>query len=372
MEDLINRIRDRLASGAYGNEAAVSLSILMPLLQKLGWDTSDPDQVIPEYTSARGLSGRGRVDFALCSTNRRPAVFIEVKGVGRSVEGDRQLFEYAFHEGVPLCLLTDGREWSFYLPGGQGSYDDRRLYRLQIDERQSEEAKRVFIRYLSRERIRSGAAVDDAQRDYRDAAAKRDAARALPRAWAELIQDGEELLIELLGDKAEALCGFRPPDDSVLGFLRGLTSAVPTSPSASRELRTQTPAPIASQVGQQAVPSGGMVSKGQEYRIFGETLSAPTAAAAFVDILTRIVARAPDRLPEFARAARGRSRNHIGRTPEEIYPKRPDLARAAEIAPGWLVGLNISNRDKAKIIQAAIDVFGLVRGSDVDVTFPNE
>src|SRR5690606_7540533 len=111
MQQLLDRIRERLGSGAYVNEAAVSHGILTPLLHRLGWDCSDPDQVIPEYSS-----GRGRVDFALCTTGRRPAVFVEVKGVGRSVDGDRQLFEYAFHEGVPICLLTDGRDWSFYLP----------------------------------------------------------------------------------------------------------------------------------------------------------------------------------------------------------------------------------------------------------------
>src|SRR5687768_16782603 len=119
MEQLLDRIRGRLAGGAYSNEAAVSLGILTPILGALGWDVSDPDQIAPEYSS-----GRGRVDFALCLPPRRPAIFIEVKGVGRSLEGDRQLFEYAFHEGVPLCVLTDGREWSFYLPSGQGNYED--------------------------------------------------------------------------------------------------------------------------------------------------------------------------------------------------------------------------------------------------------
>src|SRR5690348_12957479 len=116
LEQLVEAVRARLESGAYPNEAAVSLAILLPVLRSLGWDDSDPQQVSPEYTQA----GR-RVDFALFGHPGRPSVFIEVKGVGRSLDGDRQLFEYAFHEGIPLCVLTDGREWSFYLPGGQGT-----------------------------------------------------------------------------------------------------------------------------------------------------------------------------------------------------------------------------------------------------------
>ena len=94
---------------------------------------------------------RGRVDFALFGLGHKPAVFIEVKQVGRAVEGDRQLFEYAFHQGVPLCVLTDGREWSFYLPGAQGSYEDRRVYRLQLDDRDPGECERVLTPYLARD-----------------------------------------------------------------------------------------------------------------------------------------------------------------------------------------------------------------------------
>lgn len=366
MQDLLDRVRERLADGAYINEAAVSHGILVPLLQRLGWDCSDPDQVIPEYSS-----GRGRVDFALCTAGRRPAVFIEVKGVGRSVDGDRQLFEYAFHEGVPICLLTDGRDWSFYLPSGQGSYDERRVYRLQLDDRSSAEAEQVFVRYLARPRITSGEAIDDATRDYRDAAAKRDASRALPRAWNELISEGEELLIELVGDKAEALCGFRPPDKAVAEFLAGLTqSSIGTSShpqyQPKKTLLTSSNTPRLQPVQLAAA------SKGLSYSVFGEQRNAPSAASAFLDILRAVVRRDPSKLPELAEAARGRSRNHIARSVEEIYPARPDLARAAEIAPGWLVGLNIANREKARIVRAALDVFGLSKNRDVKVEFPNE
>jgi len=54
-------------------------------------------------------------------------VFIEVKQVGQSDGGERQLFEYAFHRGVPMAILTDGQEWHFFLPAKQGDYGDRRV-----------------------------------------------------------------------------------------------------------------------------------------------------------------------------------------------------------------------------------------------------
>jgi hypothetical protein len=52
----------------------------------------------------------------------------------------------------------------------------------------------------------------------------------------------------------------------------------------------------------------------------------------------------------------------------EVYPKRPDLARyVKELAKGWFIGCNISNRDKEKILRAACDVMGLVFGRDLKI-----
>jgi hypothetical protein len=76
-------------------------------------------------------------------------------------------------------------------------------------------------------------------------------------------------------------------------------------------------------------------------------------------------------IPTLAAAVQGRNRNHIARSAAEIYPARPDLARAAEFAPGWLVGLNIANREKMGIVRKACDVFGANFGTDVKISLPN-
>ena len=364
MLDLLNKIKLRLAQGAFPNEASVSHGILIPLLQQLGWDPAEPDQVMPEY-----VSGRGRVDFALCTSAGRPAVFIEVKGVGRSLDGDRQLFEYAFHEGVPLCILTDGREWSFYLPGAQGSYNDRRVYRLQLDDRSVEDSQSTLRRYLDRERVRSGAALEAATTDYRDAAAKREAARSIPEAWLQIVGAPEDLLIELVSDQAEALGGFRPAPKDVLDFLRALSE-----PRSVLELPISKVAPPfeASATARTRTHTQGRSNRSVEYFVNGETRAAKNANQALVDVLARLSQRDVARIPTLARAVQGNSRNHIARTVQEIYPARPDLARAEEFSPGWLVGLNIANREKIGIIRKACEVFGVTFGTDVKISLPNQ
>ncbi|EQD78280.1 Type I restriction enzyme R protein N terminal domain protein, partial [mine drainage metagenome] len=111
-------------------EASVQQGIVLRLLHALSWPSYDTQIVCPEYS----LEGR-RVDYALCHPPGKPIAFVEVKQIGQSEGAERQLFEYAFHVGVPLAILTDGQEWNFFLPGEQGDYGERRVYKLDIVER---------------------------------------------------------------------------------------------------------------------------------------------------------------------------------------------------------------------------------------------
>ena len=361
---LIERIRERLAQSAYANEAAISHGVVTPVLNELGWDSADPTQVVPEFSA-----GRGRVDFALFGRGPRPSVFIEVKGVGRAVEGDRQLFEYAFHQGVPLCVLTDGREWSFYLPAGQGSYDDRRVYRLQLDDRDPEECQRILKRYLACDRVRGGQAFEDAMRDYRDVTGQREAVTALPRAWRELLAQPEDLLLDTVADRAEALCGYKPARNDVLGFLRGMTiGTIPeTKGRKPRALPDGAARPVVTEVQLATEPAPREIA----FTLFGRMITSPNASVALVEILRIITARDLSRIAELADAVRTERLNHIAQSASEINPLRPDLARAAEFAPGWLVGLNIANRQKMMIIRSAAATYDVAMPGDLDVLLPN-
>jgi predicted type IV restriction endonuclease len=98
VEQEIEAIRFGIRTGRFSNEASVSQGIVLRLLHALGWPAYNTDAVWPEYS----LSGR-RVDFALCSPPSKPIAFIEVKQIGQSDGAERQLFEYAYHDGVPMA-----------------------------------------------------------------------------------------------------------------------------------------------------------------------------------------------------------------------------------------------------------------------------
>jgi hypothetical protein len=103
----------------------------------------------------------------------------------------------------------------------------------------------------------------------------------------------------------------------------------------------------------------------------GQQCTAANAGLALVEILRHVVAADVGRIPELARAVSGTKVNHIAQSPAEINPAKPELARAVEIAPGWSVGLNISNKTKMGIIRTACELYGLQMPEELDISLPN-
>ncbi len=213
--DRISAARQRLRDGSLANEASVSIGVVLPILDALGWPAFDPGIVAPEYSV-----GTRRVDFALL-TRGTPAVFVEVKQPGLAGHADRQLFEYAFHEGVPIAILTDGATWHVYLPAMQGTYDDRRVYLLDLLERDPVDSAAMLQRYLSRDAVESGEAFERAQADYKRSRQRKGAEAAIPQAWANLV--AEPRLADLLAAEVESVCGFQPEAGDVAAFLASLS-----------------------------------------------------------------------------------------------------------------------------------------------------
>lgn len=348
----IEKVRHGLREGRFTSEAAVSHGILLPALHALGWPVFDTSIVIPEFS----VEGR-RVDYALCHPENRPSVFIEVKKVGLSEGADRQLFEYAFHLGVPMAILTDGQEWSFYLPGEQGRYDERRVYKLDLLERDIAEAKSRLDRYLSYSNVCSGAALKSARSDYQNVARVRIIETNFPKAWEALLKDQDSLLLELLSEKVEDLCGYKPDLDVCSQFLEmqiqnkkhvekyevekkpPVKQTKPFTPAASNHART--------------VDNFNFIFKGQEF-------PARSAREVMTKLFQLLSQEDSGFLDRFASRKHGKKRRYLARDKHDLYPGRSDLAEqhSVEVVEGWWLGTNYSRRNIQDIIELALEVAG--------------
>jgi len=362
LEAEIEAIRDGLNAGRFSNEASVSQGIVLRLLHALGWPAYNTQVVWPEYS----LSGR-RVDYALCHPAGKPIAFVEVKQVGRSDGAERQLFEYAFHVGVPLAILTDGREWNFFLPGEQGDYGERRVYKLDLIERDATESASRLRRYLLHQNCTSGSAIEAARSDYRSVAKERQILSALPEAWQKLVHEEDEHLLEIIADRVESICGFKPSPDLVAEFLKRNAAhanvAVPPVETAKPTYvpEAQTPASI--------TPMQGHVGNAVGYNINGKFHSAKSAIEVLIEVfetLTVLDRTFPER---FASVPQGRTRRYLARERDQLYPGRPDLCNeySIRLKSGWWLGTNHSRQTIYVILEKACKVAGLRMGTDLKV-----
>jgi len=290
-----------------------------------------------------------------------------VKQPGKAEDGVRQALEYAFHTGVPFIVLTDGKTWSFYLPAEQGSYEDRRVYKLDLFERSISESSETLNRYLTRARIESGAALEAAREEYRNRNRRSQACAVIPEAWRELVEKGDEDLVELLANAVEPKAGVRPDNNDVAEFLATLSK--PAVVEASRSNVSEQTSPRRSEAPQRSAiatsRSGTLVLRGKAYPY-------TNAKDAMVIVLRELAKGDPSFLERCSqhRDAQGRKRRYIARTPEELYPDREDLRDLREPLPGgWLVATNLNNVLKKTIIKLAAEVAGLTFGNDVIVEF---
>lgn len=105
VRDRINAFSDELRK----SEALTRYALIDPVLRSLNWNTEDPTQVQPEFSTEQG-----RPDYALL-WNGKPYVMIEAKSLnGDLARAKDKGFQYCWKNKVPFYVVTDGNVWEIY------------------------------------------------------------------------------------------------------------------------------------------------------------------------------------------------------------------------------------------------------------------
>ena len=213
-----------------GNEEAAKFKIIMPILRDLGWDDMGAE-VILEYSV--GASGRtrksrasgGRVDIALAPDPRRPVALIEAKAPGQDLRDHvSQVLNYAFHDGVAICVLTNGAHWWLYLPLQKGPPEDRRFTELDLRDGSLEAIADDLETFLGRGALVSG---DAEKRAHQVLKARRESDllnEKLPGLWRALLGqpsgNPEPELVELVSKHAYDKLNLRPASQQIIDVIQ--------------------------------------------------------------------------------------------------------------------------------------------------------
>jgi len=263
LKTVVERAADRLREGQVPSEKGVEYLVVMPILTSLGWNPQNIDEMYPEY----GVENR-RVDWAFLSDGK-PSLLLEEKAPDQSLSAhENQLLDYAFKEGVRLAILTNGREWWFYLPLEEGPWRERRCLTIDLMNQGADEVALQFADFISKQAVTQGLAYERAKQRYDEAREEQRIKEALPATIRGLLSEPSSQVIEFFQNQTQPAVGTLPPTNLVEDALSALfvgiaipTSEGPVDTGEAGEARTeglQLPPlhtrPVSVTIGEQTVP----------------------------------------------------------------------------------------------------------------------
>ncbi|PTQ77737.1 uncharacterized protein DUF4357 [Nitrosomonas oligotropha] len=259
MKEILSDVIKRLRNGEYKNEEHVRLSLVCRILEYLGWDIWNPREVFSEF-AAIPQEDASRVDIALFMPPQllRPAVFIEVKAVGKLAatiqSAELQLRNYNRNNQADISILTDGQIWHFYLSSASGEFSDKCFEKLDLcaSDISLDDLELGFDTFLSKEAIQSGKAVEEARIYLKRTDAERIMYEMLPIAQRDSDEDPTMSLIDCFIKRCVER-GVECPSDKALNFIknnrhRSINTNSTTTITRSTQIASNIPLSISSQI----------------------------------------------------------------------------------------------------------------------------
>lgn len=86
----------------------------MPLIQSLGYDIFNPEELVPEYVADVGIKKGEKIDYAIMQ-GKEPVILLEAKNVNEELaKHDSQLFRYFGTTKAKFAILSNGIEYKFF------------------------------------------------------------------------------------------------------------------------------------------------------------------------------------------------------------------------------------------------------------------
>lgn len=142
--------------GHIKTEAATRTALVEPFIRALGYDTSNPTEVVPEFGAdldVPGVPKNKKIDYGILIEGK-PIILIECKyHTDKLLEGYKQLFHYGVATDTRIGVLTNGVIYRFYAdldkPGKLDEAPFLELDMLNLQEPLVEELKKLTKPALS-------------------------------------------------------------------------------------------------------------------------------------------------------------------------------------------------------------------------------
>ncbi len=197
----INKKIDNLKSKIYDlrekniNEAQTKKWLIEPFFELLGWDFSNPNEIIPEDNDSAGK----KCDYNFC-INSVSKFLVEAKSLDNNLDDNKMISEklsYCSNTNIPILVITNGDLYRIYYAELKGIGNDKLLYEFCITEEYDED----LIEILSKESIKNDVLLTYARNIYLYTNIKKAIEKLFQSSNKSLIEQINKIIKEDLGHK---------------------------------------------------------------------------------------------------------------------------------------------------------------------------
>ena len=344
LSELLPTLRQRLEAGVCTDKADIRSYLVNPLLDALGWTTSDPLLVKQEYPTTAG-----KADYALLGTGGAPLAIIEVKQANPLAIGSAvRFFEYAGSNGMGLFILTNGAQWQFYLAGAARDIPESCFWSgsMYIDLLACEVA---FERHLDHSAVvRNHPDFTSAVSTLNERLTRQRAQERLPELWLELLRDPNSILVDALVE-ASGVAYDRHRDD-VVHFMQGQADRYEAVPSVHQK---STPSPRSSS------------TRLRGFTLHGERYDYRSGSETYVALIEKLVGFDEAKLKDLVNALPFKM---VQLCPHDSGESHGRLGRTSHISfdsVDCFININFTTQRLCERAERIATHFGLVLGHDL-------
>lgn len=350
LSELLPILRQRLEAGFCTDKADIRSYLVNPLLDALGWTTSDPLLVKQEFPTTAG-----KADYALLGAGGVPLAIIEVKQADSLAIGSAaRFFEYVGSNGMGLFILTNGVQWQFYLAGVARDISESCFWSgsMHIDLLACEVA---FERHLAH------SAVERDHPDFTSAVSvlnerltRQRAQVRLPALWLELLRDPDSILVDALVEASGV--AYDEHRDDVVHFLQAqaeILKTVPASPKAVPSVHQRS-------IHSQRAPSTRLSG----FTLHGKRYNYGSGAETYMALIKQLVGSDMDKFENLANALPSLAQ-YVTYSAGKPRVKIGSLVHARFQSTNWFVSVSYSTKALCRRAERVANHFGLVLGHDL-------
>lgn len=196
------------------NEAQTKDWLIRPFFESLGWDFSNPDEVVPEDDDNAGK----RTDYCFY-INSIPKLLVEAKSLANSLSDNKMIIEklnYCANRDIPLLIITNGDSYKIYYSELKGIGKEKLLQEFTLSDSSDDEV----IEKLSKQSFEKDLLLNYSKNISLFTTIK--------KAIENLFQSADKKFIGIINDSVKEILGHKFGADDIESALKQFTLHINT------------------------------------------------------------------------------------------------------------------------------------------------